>query len=455
MKGKTINMLEGRPVQTVLLFSVPLIFGNIAQQLYYITDAVIVGKFIGIEALAAVNSCTWVTWLLNAIARDLSNTLCILASYSVGEKDQQRLKKIVGNACTLTIGISILLTVLAEANLELFFRLFKVQEEIIGMTRDYFSIALLGIPFVLIYNVAAALLRADGNSKITFYAVASATVINIVLDLLFIAGFGWGVAGGALATVIAQGVSMLIALVPLIKNPMFTADLSFWRLEKRLMKQTASLWLPMFVNSAVISIGGSIVSSSVNAIGPYFTAGISSGTKIFTLLESIVMAIQTGLSVYIGQNLGAGRILRVRKGQHQTVLSAMGLAVILNVIVQGAAPQLVSLFLSKSDPLYMQTLHVAAADVRVITLGIFIMAPMYLYRIAIQTLGHPQYPMYAGFLQLAARVFAVTVLPPLIGEYAYYLSTVLAWAVTLPVVVIPFYKYTRILAKTEMREAVR
>ena len=248
---------------------------------------------------------------------------------------------------------------------------------------------------------------------------------------------------------------MLIALVPLIKNPMFTADLSFWRLEKRLMKQTASLWLPMFVNSAVISIGGSIVSSSVNAIGPYFTAGISSGTKIFTLLESIVMAIQTGLSVYIGQNLGAGRILRVRKGQHQTVLSAMGLAVILNVIVQGAAPQLVSLFLSKSDPLYMQTLHVAAADVRVITLGIFIMAPMYLYRIAIQTLGHPQYPMYAGFLQLAARVFAVTVLPPLIGEYAYYLSTVLAWTVTLPVVVIPFYKYTRILAKTEMREAVR
>ena len=119
------------------------------------------------------------------------------------------------------------------------------------------------------------------------------------------------------------------------------------------------------------------------------------------------------------------------------------------------AMQLVSLFLSKSDPLYMQTLHVAAADVRVITLGIFIMAPMYLYRIAIQTLGHPQYPMYAGFLQLAARVFAVTVLPPLIGEYAYYLSTVLAWTVTLPVVVIPFYKYTRILAKTEMREAVR
>ena len=128
------------------------------------------------------------------------------------------------------------------------------------------------------------------------------------------------------------------------------------------------------------------------------------------------------------------------RASNQTVLSAMGLAVILNVIVQGAAPQLVSLFLSKSDPLYMQTLHVAAADVRVITLGIFIMAPMYLYRIAIQTLGHPQYPMYAGFLQLAARVFAVTVLPPLIGEYAYYLSTVLAWAVTLPVVVIPFYK---------------
>lgn len=444
MKGKTINMLEGRPVQTVLLFSVPLIFGNIAQQLYYITDAAVVGKFISIEALAAVNSCSWITWLLNAIARDLANTLCILASYSVGEKDQLRLKKIVGNACMLTLMISVLLTFLAEANLGLLFKLFKVQEEIVGMTKDYFSIVLLGIPFVLVYNVAVALLRADGNSKITFYAVSSATVINIALDLLFIVGLGWGVTGGALATVIAQFASMLIALVPLLKNPMFPWDLSFWRMEKKLMRQTAALWFPMFVNSAVISIGGSIVSSSVNAIGPFFTAGISSGTKIFTLLESIVMAIQTGLSVYIGQNLGAGRVDRVRKGQHQTLILAMGLAVTLNLIVQGTAPQLVSLFLSKTDTLYVQTLHVASSYVRVITLGIFIMAPMYLYRIAVQTLGHPRYPMYAGFLQLTARVFAITVLPPLIGEYAYYLATVLAWMVTLPVVIIPFYKYTRI-----------
>jgi len=442
-KSRTIHMLEGNPAYLVMMFSVPLIFGNILQQMYYITDAVIVGNFISIQALAAVNSCSWITWLLNAIARDLSNTLSILASYSVGEGDQARVKKIVGNACTITLILSVFLTVLAECHLDEIFQLFKVQSDILQMTREYFSVVLIGIPFVLIYNVAAALLRAAGNSSITFYAVSVSTVINITLDLLFIVGFGWGVRGGALATVIAQFAAMLIAVIPLVKSSMFTTKLEDWKLEGKLMGQVVSLWTPMFVNSAVISIGGSFVSRNVNAIGPYFTAGISSATKIFTLLESLIMAIQTGLSVFIGQNLGAGQTKRVRTGVHQIVLLALGLSVVLNIIVQSLAPHLVNMFLSQADPLYEETLHVAVQYVRVITLGMFIMAPMYLYRIAIQTLGHPRYPMYAGFLQLAARVFSVSVLPAFIGVYGYYLATILAWAVTLPVVTIPYYKYIR------------
>lgn len=440
-KEKNVNMLEGSPVRLVMMFSLPLVFGNIFQQLYYITDAVVVGNCIGIDALAAVNSCSWITWLLNAVARDLSNTLCILASYSVGENNQERLKKIVGNACTITIGLSVLLTVLVESNLNGIFQLFKVQSDIIQMTGDYFSIVMWGIPLVLVYNVAAALLRAAGNSRITFYAVSISTVINVVLDLLFIVGFGWGVKGGALATVIAQFAAMVIALIPLIKSSMFTADLSCWVPDKKLMQQVVSLWVPMFVNSAVISVGGSFVSRNVNAIGPFFTAGISSATKIFTLLESVIMAVQTGLSIFIGQNLGANKMERVRKGQHQIVLVSLLLSAFLNVAVQGLAPQLVNVFLSHSDPLYAKTLHVAVTYVRIITLGMFVMAPMYLYRIAIQTLGYPKYPMYAGFLQLAARIISVTVLPVFMGEYAYYIATILAWVVTLPVVVIPYYKY--------------
>lgn len=440
-KVQNINMLEGNPASLVIAFSIPLVFGNILQQMYYIADAVIVGKFINIQALAAVNSCSWLTWLLNAIARDLSNTLSILASYSVGEKDPEKLKKIVGNSCSIAIGLAVFLTIVTEYHLEGIFRLFRVQGDIIAMTREYFSVVLLGIPFVLIYHVATALLRAVGNSKITFYAVSASTVINIGLDLLLIAGFGWGVKGGALATVIAQFAAMMIAVIPLLSSKMLPMDLSYWKLDKRLMGQMFGLWAPMFVNSAVISAGGSFVSSHVNAIGPFFTAGISSGTRIFTLLESVIMAIQTGLSVFIGQNLGAGNAKRVRRGQHQTVIFALLLSALLNLVVQGLAPQLTGLFLSPEDPLHAQTLQVAVADVRVITLGLFIMAPMYLYRIGVQTLGHPRYPMYAGFLQLAARVASVSLLPPLIGEYAYYMATVLAWCVTLPVVVIPFYKY--------------
>ena len=136
-KSRNINMTAGSPVRLVVLFSIPLIFGNIFQQLYYITDAVIVGKYISIQALAAVNSCTWITWLLNAIARDFSNTLSILASYSVGEGDQEKVKKIVGNAGTITLLLSLFLLIFVEMNLDLFFRLFKVQAEVVQMTGEY------------------------------------------------------------------------------------------------------------------------------------------------------------------------------------------------------------------------------------------------------------------------------------------------------------------------------
>lgn len=441
---KNINMLEGNPIQLITTFSVPLIFGNIFQQFYYITDAVIIGSFIGINALAAVNSCSWITWLLNAIARDLSNTLSIQASYSIGEQDPNRLKMIVGNAGTVTLGLSLILTAGVLFNLDGLLILFNVQSDIAQMTEDYFSIIMLGIPFVLIYNTAAALLRAAGNSQITFYAVASSTIINVILDLLFVAGFQWGVAGGALATVIAQFMQMLIVLLPFLKSSMFTTEIKFWKPNRELLKQMLGLWTPMFINSAVISAGGSFVSSQVNAIGPFFTAGISSGTKVFTLLESVVMAIQTGLSVFIGQNLGAGQAERIKRGVHQTVCSVLLLSLILNLLIQPLAPHFVKIFLSREDPaLYIKTLHVAAVYTRFLTLGLLIMAPMYLYRIAIQTLGYPRYAMYAGFLQLGARVFSVTALPLVIGEYAYYIATLMAWGVTLPLVMIPYYMYMK------------
>lgn len=446
-------MLDGPPVSRVMLFSVPLIFGNIFQQLYYITDAVVVGSFLGIDALAAVNSCSWITWLLNAIARDFSNTLSILASYCIGENDQKKLKTIVGNACTITAGMSLALTLGVLGNLNGLLAVFQVKQEIVSITRDYFSTVMLGVPFVLVYHMASSLLRAAGNSRVTGYAVTASTVVNVVLDLVFIVKLGWGVKGAAAATVIAQAMEMLMVLAPFLKNPLFSVSRADWRPDRELMRQMRELWLPMFINSAVISVGGSFVSSQVNAIGPFFTAGISSATKLFTLLESIIMAIQTGLSVFMGQNLGAGYTKRVKTGVRQLVLVSLMLAAGLNGIIQLTAPWLVRIFLSSGDPvLYEQTLHVAVADIRVITLGMFLMAPMYLYRTAIQTMGYPGYPMAAGFFQLAARVFSVTVLPSLIGEYGYYIATPLAWAVTLPVVVVPYLRKIADVQETKVQE---
>lgn len=440
--GKELNMLTENPVHLVAGFSVPLIFANVFQQLYYIADAIIVGNFIDINALAAVTSCNWLTWFVNAVARDFSNTVSIMISNRVGKRSIEEASYISGCAASITLLLSFLLTALTELNLDYFFHLFQVQEDIVCLTNDYYQIVLLGIPFVITYNMATAVLRADGNSRISFYAVAISTVLNIVLDLLFICAFHWSVRGGAFATIISQFIAMLILLTPLFKSRISPKWQYSRTVNKKIIKEMGALWAPMMINSLVISVSGSIISRQVNAIGVFLTAGISAATKIFTLIESVFIAIQAGLSVFVGQNLGAGQSKRVRVGVIGVIKMSLMLSILINLIMQPLAPLFVGVFLSKGDPnIYESTLKAGVQDIRVVTMGLFAMTPMYLYRVSVQTIGKPQFAMYAGFLQLVVRSFSVLVLPAFIGYYAYYLATVFAWIASLPVVTIPFYYY--------------
>ena len=187
-----------------------------------------------------------------------------------------------------------------------------------------------------------------------------------------------------------------------------------------------------------------MVSRTLNGIGTYMTAGIAAGTRIFTLLEAAVMSIQAGLSVFIGQNLGAGRKDRIRNGVFRVVLVSLLLTAAFNLVLQPLAGPITAFFLSNSDPALVESTHrVAVHSIRYLMAGMFIMTPMYLYRNSVQTMGHPVITMYTAFLQLMARAFSVYVLPGIIGETAYYLPTVLAWAVTLPVVYIAYQRLAR------------
>jgi len=439
-----MDMTKGNAVSLILRFSLPLVFGNLFQQMYSIVDAVVVGRFVGVEALASVGCISWVCWLINAFERDCANAFSISASIRVGNQNEEGFRKIAGSAAVLCLLLGGLATLLLLWAIPLILSGLSVQPNVIHMTRQYLAVFILTIPVGLAYNIAASLLRAYGNSSITFFSMTVSTIVNVVLDLVFVLAFGWGILGAAAATWIAQFMAMAIALGAVLKEPVFHIRREHLRLDSGLLRELSGLWLPMVFNSMIIAAGGLFVEKHTNQLGSSFTAGIAACMKIFSMLEAVIMAVQTGVSVYVGQNLGARQFGRIREGLVQIVKVGFGLTIVMILAAFGMQGRILPLFLSSEDPgAYQRAYQVASTNTRIILLSMLLMTPMYLHRVTIQTLGFPGYAAAAGVMQLVMRVMTISVGPFLCGEYAYYLHDGMAWLVSLPIVSIPCYRYLK------------
>lgn len=442
--GAVTDMTKGDAGRLILQFSLPLIFGNLFQQMYSIVDAMVVGRYVGVDALASVGCISWVCWMINAFLRDCGNAFSILASVRVGNGNEKEFRAIVANGAIVCVLVGIPATAVLICAIPFILELLSVQPNVIHMTRQYLMVFVLTIPVGLIYSIVTSLLRAYGNSTVTFLSMTTSTIVNIGLDLVFVLVFRWGVFGAAAATWIAQFMAMIVALTYAAREPAFHIRKEELHLDRALMGELIGLWTPMFFNSLIISTGGLFVEKRTNQIGSSFTAGIAACIKIFNVLEAVIMAVQTGVSVYVGQNLGAGQFARIREGLVRIVKLGIGLTGVMTVVVFAVQHQILPMFLSAQDPeAYRRAYEVANTNTHVILLCMFIMTPMYLHRVTIQTLGFPGYATLAGVLQLIMRMATVIIGPAVVGEYAYYICDGMAWLVSLPVVAVPCYRYLR------------
>lgn len=440
MAESRLDLTRGGPVSGILQFSWPLVLGNLFQQLYSIVDAVIIGQHCGVEALAAVSCTSWICWMVNALCRDSGNAFGIMGSIRTGQRDEETFRRIVANAILYGLVISVSVTGLTVLGLDAIVLVLRVPQNITKAARVYLLIYLLSIPPMMAFNLASSLLRAIGNSGVTMVAMTASTVANIALDLLFVIGLGWGVTGAALATLLSIVLSAVIAIVACLRCTLFRMDRGLLRPDWTLLREAMSLLLPMLFNSGIIAAGGMVVLSKSNMLGSSFTAGRSAEGKIFCLLEAVIMALQTGVSVFVGQNLGAGKIDRIMRGLHQSLAVIMGIFLLMASGVLMFLDPMLDLFLSKQDPAsYAEAFRVGQEAMRCILAGMVVMTPMYIYRVTIQTLGHAQYAAIAGVGQMIIRILTVTFGPALIGNYAYYITDCMAWVISLPIVAFPCY----------------
>ena len=372
MNGK--SMTEGTPWKHILRFALPVLAGSLLQQLYNTADTIIVGKFNGEDALSAVGTTTSFTFLFLALAMGFSAGNGVVVSQYYGAENEKQVRRSASTGILLLLGMGAFSTVLALAlSGPAYTYLIDVPKEILDQTLVYFRIYAVGLIFQFGYNIFSSILRAVGDSAATLYFLLISSLSNIVLDLLFVAGFRWGVMGAALATDIAQAGSFVAAYIYMIKKyPIFHFGLREFVWDTLLAKKTITVGLPIALQMAIASLGFTFIQRAVNGFGKAMTASFTVGQRIEMYLNLPCNAFQTTLATYAGQNIGAGKLDNVERGVRQTLVISLIMTVVISALVWLFADAIIGLFSLGSQAMTYCRSHLKTIAFINLVLGMYI-----------------------------------------------------------------------------------
>ena len=421
------DMTFGRPVGLILEFALPMMAGNICQQLYTIVDAAFVGQVAGFQALAAVGAADWLNWMVLGIVFGFTQGFSILISQRFGSGGGDGLKTAIGNAVSLTALITAALMAASQLLTNPLLLLLKTPDDVMPMAVTYLRIIYAGLPVLAAYNVQAAILRAVGDSRTPFFAMLIASAANILLDYLLVAVLRMGVAGAALGTVIAQAVSVLYCLRVMLRAPVLRFSSRDLRLEADTARRLIALGTPGAVQNTVIGLGGLVIQRVLNGFGTVFIAGFTATNKLYGLMEMAATSYGGAISTYAGQNYGARKIGRIRSG----VSSGARLAFYTSVVIAAAlflvGRPVLSLFVSSSEAQVNDVLDIAQKYLNRMLIALPMLYFLYVFRSALSGMGDTVTPLISGMIELFMRVTTVLLLPKLIGRDGVYFAEAAAW----------------------------
>lgn len=329
-----VDMTTGRPWEKILLFTFPMLLGNIAQQLYNTVDSVVVGKYIGDNALAAVGSAGPIVNLLLVLFIGISVGAGVMVSQYFGGKKREELSRTIGNCIVLTAVASVFIMIVATLAARPLLELLNTPDSIIDWCTSYLRIMFLGVAGMAYYNILCGVLRGMGDSVSALVYLVIASILNIILDVLFVAKFNMGVGGVALATAIAQGISAILCVRKLMTmSEFFDFKVKYFKLDKNIALNIVRLGLPSGVTQAIMSMAMLLVQSLTNSFGEQMIAANVIVMRVdgFAMLPNF--SFGTAMTTYAGQNVGAGKYDRVSKGAKQGTIMAMGISAVITAII--------------------------------------------------------------------------------------------------------------------------
>jgi len=438
MNAKVKDMTTGKPLSLIIFFSLPLMLGNVFQQLYTVVDTMVVGKALGVDALAALGATDWLYWLMLGMIQGLAQGFGIRMAREFGAKQFESLRRIVGSSAVLAAVCSAVLLILGQVIARPTLLVLNTPDEIMGNSLTYLRIMFFGIPIVMVYNLLACVLRSLGDGQTPLMAMIVAALTNIFLDILFVLVFHWGIAGAAAASLAAQTVSGIFCFQKIKRIPFMKLNSGHFRVNLDNAKQQLSLGSTIAFQNAIIAIGGMIIQSVVNGYGVAFIAGFTATNKLYGMLEIAASSYGYAMITYVGQNLGAGKIDRIRSGVRCANIVALITSMFIAAVMLLLGRQIVGLFLSGTPEEVMKATTVGYQYLATMSLCLPILYILYVVRAAIQGMGDTVLPMISAIAEFIMRTGGVFLLPAIMGEIGIFIAEVLAWAGA-DIILIPSY----------------
>lgn len=447
------NMTEGSPLRLLFSFSLPLMAGNVFQQLYTVVDTAVVGQVVGVNALAALGAADWINWMVLSVIIGLTQGFSILMAQNFGAGDHRELSRSIGASLSLCAVSAGLILVISEALAKPALLILNTPEDVLGGALLYLRIIFGGIPVIAAYNFLSSVLRALGDSKTPLYAMIVASLTNVALDLLFVMGFQWGVAGAAAATVIAQGVSCVYAYLNVRKISIIQLQKGDLKLTRQMTGALLKLGSPVATQNGIISVGGMVVQSVINRYGMLFIAGFTATNKLYGILEIAATSYGYAVTSYVGQNLGAGLLQRIKKGLRCAALVALVTSAVIAAAMVFFGKGFLGLFISGTPEEVSASMAIAYKYLFLMSICLPILYMLHIYRSALMGLGDTVVPMISGFVEMVLRIGVALLLPLIMGQDGIYYAEVAAWTGAAVLLVSAYYVRMHVLSTGKSRQA--
>ena len=426
MKGNsTVNMTHGNPTGLLLRFAIPMLIGNIFQQLYTLADSVIVGQFLGANALAAIGSTGSVTYLFFSVCNGISSGSSVVTSQYFGAGDDANTKRAIANAAYIMFTTALVMGIAAYLAAPGLLALMATPIEIRADATLYMRMSCIGVPLVAVYNYASSMLRALGDSKTPLYFLIFSCILNIVLDIFCVYNLGLGIFGAALATIIAQVVSGVGCLLYALRtNPYFRLTKEDMRPDKQVIGKSVKLGLPMALQWSLIAISTTALQAFVNTFGTAVMAAFTTTNRIEGLVHMPYGSISAALSTYAGQNYGAGDMKRVKEGLKNGMFLASIFTAVVMVVYLTMAEGIIGLFVKEQE-----VIDLGARALRLTSLFYIFLALIYMCRGILNGIGDALFALINGVVEVIVRVSTpfLLVLIPGVGLWSIWWTTGITW----------------------------